>query len=412
MGYYGYDQNLQQNQTPLLDNFANLSFLDNGMNNGNTPPAKNYDQREQYNNTGNNNLLSSNDQNLLNSRYNNASPFINNNATTNSNNNNNNINRYNLNNLPRDQKRYFYTDNTNAMAVDTAGSDITNSNTISSLGGMNILDSSSSKHTSSGSGFNSRMDNSFNNGFVDNGTTANTSMNFPLMNRNNSIDVNYTDNNGITTNNNNNNSNSNNAKSNTNNNFENYNLQLRIKESQIQYLELQIKNFKSILAKGNESKNVLADEMNSKEIELPENIINIFKKLSNVLQRKEQELDESKKRLESILTALALHPSNSISKDGRYDVEALAHRMVVRIETLTNENKEFSKMLAYGRAKEVQIELQLYKKENAELKETLRKLEENQKIDNLTNNNNSNDSRKNSSIEKSKGKDNSNKATK
>ena len=59
----------------------------------------------------------------------------------------------------------------------------------------------------------------------------------------------------------------------------------------------------------------------------------------------------------------------------RYDAESIAHKMVVRLENLTNENKEMAKMLAYGRSKETQIELQLAKKENLELREKIASLE-------------------------------------
>lgn len=80
--------------------------------------------------------------------------------------------------------------------------------------------------------------------------------------------------------------------------------------------------------------------------------------------------------LESILTALALNPTNSMTKFGRYDPEALAHKMVVRLENLTKENKEMSKMLAYGRSKEAQIELQMMRNENEELKAKVMELQQ------------------------------------
>lgn len=151
-------------------------------------------------------------------------------------------------------------------------------------------------------------------------------------------------------------------------------LRIQLKETQNECLENEIQKLKSIFNKGLNYKQseVKYEKQNSHipsiSLDIPSNLELVFRKLSDSLQKKEEELSDTKQTLESVLTALALSPTNSITKYGRYDAEALAHKMVVRIETLTKENQEMAKMLAYGRSKETQIELQLMKKENGELK--------------------------------------------
>lgn len=157
-------------------------------------------------------------------------------------------------------------------------------------------------------------------------------------------------------------------------------LKLQIKETQNECLENEIQKFKTMFNQGLSYKQseFKYERQNShalcRPIEVPHNLELIFKNLSNTLHNREEELLETKQTLETVLTALALDPSNSVTKYGRYDAENISHKMVVRLETLTNENREMSKMLAYGRSKEVQIELQLARKEISELKTKISEL--------------------------------------
>lgn len=151
---------------------------------------------------------------------------------------------------------------------------------------------------------------------------------------------------------------------------------LQIKETQMESLEEEIQRFRGLLNQGinyNQTAyklrhdNARSDSM----IEIPKNLEQLFRRMSITLQEREDELADVRTRLESVLTALALDPSNSITKYGRYDAETIAHKTVVRIETLARENTEMAKMLAYGRAKETQIEIELLKRENYELRQQL-----------------------------------------
>ena len=173
---------------------------------------------------------------------------------------------------------------------------------------------------------------------------------------------------------------SNETNSNKDERMETMEVKLQIKESQIESLENEIQKLKKIFNDGlNYKQNEYKYEKENSHIpqafELPASLEVVFRKLSSSLHSKEKELADTKENLESILTALALNPTNSVTKYGRYDAESIAHKMVVRLENLTNENKEMAKMLAYGRSKETQIELQLAKKENLELREKIAFLE-------------------------------------
>ncbi|KAL6950105.1 hypothetical protein ACO0QE_000778 [Hanseniaspora vineae] len=117
---------------------------------------------------------------------------------------------------------------------------------------------------------------------------------------------------------------------------------------------------------------------------LPKNLETIVNRLALKLSKKDKELQETNDRLETLITAIVSNPSPSMmnpslsnvsTKYGRYDVETLAHKMVVRLEMLTRENQEMAKMLSYGRSKEYQIELELLRKENQLLKERVAVLE-------------------------------------
>lgn len=172
----------------------------------------------------------------------------------------------------------------------------------------------------------------------------------------------------------------------TNDSIETLKLELQLRETQIESLEKEIQKLKSVFNQGLTFKqqmqklqprprNLSVDS----SIEIPANLEVIFNQLSTSLKAKNEELDETKKRLESIITAISLNPSNSVTKFGRYDEEAMAHKVIVRLETLTRENQEMAKMLSYGRSKEIHIELELLKRENVQLKETLEKLKRDKK---------------------------------
>lgn len=145
-------------------------------------------------------------------------------------------------------------------------------------------------------------------------------------------------------------------------------LEFQIKETQIETLEQEIKTLKNLLESQQNSNNLGT-------IIIPNNIEEIFKSLADSLEKKDEELKESKNITESLITAITLNPTNNITKDGRYDPETIAHKLLNRLEILTNENKEMGKMLSYGRSQEMLIQLNLLTEENKDLKDRINQLE-------------------------------------
>ncbi|AGO10352.1 AaceriABL103Wp [[Ashbya] aceris (nom. inval.)] len=168
--------------------------------------------------------------------------------------------------------------------------------------------------------------------------------------------------------------------------MESLRLELQLKETQIESLEDEITKLKSIFNQGLTFKQQEQQlqkrklhqhtlDLDHMPVEIPANLEIIFNKLATSLKRKDEELEDTRKRLESIMTAIALNPSNSVTRFGRYDEEALAHKMIVRLEMLTKENQEMAKLLSYGRSKETHIELELLKKVNRDLQRKVEQLE-------------------------------------
>lgn len=150
-------------------------------------------------------------------------------------------------------------------------------------------------------------------------------------------------------------------------------LEFQIKETQIETLEQEIKTLKNLLESQQNSNNLGT-------IIIPNNIEEIFKSLADSLEKKDEELKESKNITESLITAITLNPTNNITKDGRYDPETIAHKLLNRLEILTNENKEMGKMLSYGRSQEMLIQMNLLTEENKDLKDRINQLENDLKL--------------------------------
>ncbi|CCH62850.1 hypothetical protein TBLA_0I01910 [Henningerozyma blattae CBS 6284] len=394
MSYFSYDQNLQQQtHTPLLETtFSNLSFRDARG----TPASSSVQQMDQRNSASAsmNMNMAPGQQTPIARRYN-SSSFVNSNANNgfnmpmqlnNFNNysndpcknngivSNNSVNNTSTNtaNNTNNSNTAENNNNNNNNNAHTSGFD-----TATSTAGRSIMDSSRVVNGS----FNTTVDSSFSSGYSDLNNNPNMGKNaIDYINTKNGNMIDPSSKNIL------NESLEENRSSGEIMTNHNLKLQIGIKDTQIHIIEGEIEKLKNKLIHeqhNNPNKAHIQHHQQQQHpdsddvsLKVPQNIVAIFRKFSEVLQRKERELGDSKHKLESILTSLALNLSNSVTAHGRYDAEALAHRMIVRIETLKRENKEFAKMLAYGRSKEVLIELQLMKRENEELKKTLKELQE------------------------------------
>lgn len=146
---------------------------------------------------------------------------------------------------------------------------------------------------------------------------------------------------------------------------------LNVKDIQIESLENEIQNLKKILQLNPNGTRKGDDDKISKHYGP------IFTNLVSSLLERNEEYESLKRDYEELYlkVAMNLDGSNSITKDGRYDTETIAHKMLIRFEMLTKENSRMAKMLSYGRPMETDIELQLVEMENQELKERIKQLE-------------------------------------
>lgn len=146
---------------------------------------------------------------------------------------------------------------------------------------------------------------------------------------------------------------------------------LRMKDSMICQLKDQIDVHKARAA----IVTSLKEAERQKGFEIPKNYEQLYEMMVEKLQSTEKELVDTKLRLESVMTAIALNPSTGQTRNGRYDEQEIAHKIVTKLQMLTSENSQLAKMLSYGKAKEKDIELGLLRLKNNELQEKLSKAE-------------------------------------
>ncbi|CCD22894.1 Mum2p NDAI_0A07400 [Naumovozyma dairenensis CBS 421] len=151
---------------------------------------------------------------------------------------------------------------------------------------------------------------------------------------------------------------------------------LSIKDIQVGKLDDEIQHLKSLLGhtityndKINES---CTDDSSSGDTFISANLEKKTKELVEKICIKDRELKELNDKYEELYLKVTMSTSsNSITKNGRYDVETMMHKMIIRFETLSKENDDMARMLSYGRSKEIDVELLLLDMENAELREKI-----------------------------------------
>lgn len=144
-------------------------------------------------------------------------------------------------------------------------------------------------------------------------------------------------------------------------------LQVKIKESQIESLEGEIQRL-------NES---LGPRSNRAPSQIPQSLNEIFVDMSTKYFQVTKELEDTKERLESLATAIALNPSNDSTNGGRYDELEVSHKILIKLENLKKENEELMKQLSFGKVKQMELELNLLKRENSQLKRENSQLKKN-----------------------------------
>jgi hypothetical protein len=152
--------------------------------------------------------------------------------------------------------------------------------------------------------------------------------------------------------------------------IENYKTKLQLKDIIISKLESELEKMKDF-------QNTILKTQNDSNgnFEIPKNYEDLYHKLVEKIQSTEAELNDTKIRLESLVTAISMNPNPSTYKNGRYDEEEISHKIISKLKMLTEENDELSRMVSYGKSKEKDIEIALLRKQNNDLLEKVIKLE-------------------------------------
>lgn len=109
----------------------------------------------------------------------------------------------------------------------------------------------------------------------------------------------------------------------------------------------------------------------STAVHMPQKYHQLFRDLTQTLNERTTELDETKSRLEAIMVALVMNKGSDIIENGTYDAQEMAHRLTSKLEVLLTENESLQKMVSYSNKQSLLIELNMLREENDSLKKSL-----------------------------------------
>lgn len=163
-------------------------------------------------------------------------------------------------------------------------------------------------------------------------------------------------------------------------------LEFQIKETQIEQLEAEVRALRGAGAGASGAGSGLAPNNtgtgnNSSNagvppapLSIPSSVDGVFARLAAALAESEARARDATAALEAALAADSVGSVGAMSSratsrsESSADTEATAHRVLTRLEALSRENQELARMLAYGRAQQAAVQLQLLRRENAALR--------------------------------------------
>ncbi|KAK6203603.1 uncharacterized protein RJT21DRAFT_28578 [Scheffersomyces amazonensis] len=142
----------------------------------------------------------------------------------------------------------------------------------------------------------------------------------------------------------------------------------------------EIMNNNTNTSTNNNNSNTGNNNSNNNVLKVSKNHYQLFQDLSRTLQEKTIELEETKTRLEAVLVGLSISNqegsgNSNIINQGKYDPQEISHKIVNKLQVLSNENDTLMKLISFGNKSSLLIELGLLKRENNLLKEKLQKYE-------------------------------------
>lgn len=140
---------------------------------------------------------------------------------------------------------------------------------------------------------------------------------------------------------------------------------LKIREGEVARLQRQVETLTRQLETARQAPGVVVPRAHQEA----------FDTIAGRLAVKERELAETRLRLEAMVTAVALRPGGDVDV-GDYDVQAVAHLVVSKLEAVVRENEELHGMVAFGREAERRVRERVREQAVGELEEELRQKDE------------------------------------
>lgn len=102
-----------------------------------------------------------------------------------------------------------------------------------------------------------------------------------------------------------------------------------------------------------------------------------YQDMAKSLEEKEKMIKKLQLELEAVWTSICVAGKDQfaleqLASKSPCDPTALAHRLIMRMQSLADENKMLGEMLSYGRAAQKELELGALRRENQHLKERLK----------------------------------------
>ncbi|KAF3992293.1 hypothetical protein FT663_02350 [Candidozyma haemuli var. vulneris] len=118
-----------------------------------------------------------------------------------------------------------------------------------------------------------------------------------------------------------------------------------------------------------------ANYKDSPSVSMPQKYHQLFRDLTQTLNERTTDLEETKSRLEAIMVALVMNKGSDIIENGTFDAQEMAHRLTSKLAVLSAENETLQRMVSYSNKQSLLVELKMLREENESLKKTVEELE-------------------------------------
>lgn len=116
------------------------------------------------------------------------------------------------------------------------------------------------------------------------------------------------------------------------------------------------------------------DYKESSSVQMPQKYYQLFQDLTQTLNERTNELEETKSRLEAVVVALVMNKGTDIIENGTFDAQEMAHQITSKLSTLLAENETLQRMVSYSNKQSLLVELNLLREENESLKKSVEEL--------------------------------------